>query len=272
MSKRLRYRQPAICQHLASQYVAGVMTPRVRRRTQTLRQQNPELDRAIAQWSDRFSELHERLPPATLSPSTEAQLWQGIQSQLSAPQPRTKRHQPKQYQPQRKWWRKWWTSLVLWRSFSGVGALASVLLALIVTLANPTPPIPLAPTGPSYLATMAAEGDPEQGVQFVISAYAKQEGKPSRLHLQWLKQDPKQPQPQAQTHPPLHLWAEQRESGELIYIGLKPSEGQSWDLTKPMWTAIANSQRLLITADAQRPSKENLLFSGLCLQLGAWQS
>ena len=259
MSRSLRYQNPDICYHLASQYVAGVMTKRVRRRTQALREKTPELDRAIAFFSDEFSILHERLPEAKLAKALENKIWRKIESEIALPNasPQTAHAKSKNHQ------NSWWYNVVVWRSLSGIGALASVMLAIILVFTTPQSPVQV---GPSYLANMSAQDDPNQRIQFVISAYAKRDDSSSRLHVQWLKEHT------GQTLHPLHLWTEDRETGKLIYIGLKPERGHFWDLSKQSWTAITNSRRLLITADTQEPSGENILFSGLCLQLKEWKS
>lgn len=257
MSRCLRYRNPEICQHLAGQYVAGVMTKRVRQRTEALLQQTPELDRAIAHWSDEFSILHGRLPEIQLDASVHNKIWSRIESEANISKGSSKATQD---EGQRK---GWWYNLILWRLFSGISVLASMVLAIILVFTSPQAPVL---TGPSYLANMSAHDDSSQTIQFVISAYAKQADTPSRLQVQWRKEHA------GQKLPSLHLWAEEKDTGKLVYIGLKPEKGEPWNLTKPTWTAISNSHRLFMTADAQKPSDTNIVFSGLCLQLTEWKS
>jgi hypothetical protein len=113
---------------------------------------------------------------------------------------------------------------------------------------------------------MSAYHDAEKEIQFVISVYGKSIDTPSRLHLQWS-------QANVTKHPPaLHLWAEDKDTLKLSYIGLQPPRDEHWTLTKLKWDAIANSRRLLMTEDKQLPNDKNTLFAGICLQLKKWQS
>jgi hypothetical protein len=68
------------------------------------------------------------------------------------------------------------------------------------------------------------------------------------------------------------LWAENEETGAVEYIGLQDLETGAIQLTKPLWMSIANSKRLFMTKNKQQPSDNNIVFSGLCLQLQEWQS
>jgi anti-sigma-K factor RskA len=251
MSRCLRYQNPLIYRHLASQYVAGVMSRRVRLRTEVLRQKTPELDRAIAYWSDQFSELHQQLPEAQLSDDASERLWQTIDANAA----------PKELSS--TGFAAVWNSLLTWRLLSGAGALSSMVLAVMLFFIAPEPSV----TGPSYLANMVAHNDTDKNIQFVISAYAKQEDVPSRLHVQWSKDHAGKT-----SHPQLHLWAEDKDTGKIVYVGLQPPKGKNWDLTKPAWMAVANSRRLLMTTTAQQPVDSNTLFSGFCLQLKQWKT
>lgn len=258
MSRCLRYRNPEVCEYLASQYIAGHMTARVRRRLQALLMTTPELDRAVARWADCFVEVHEHLPPTTVSATDHDSTWQQIEQQLNVNLNNVDKPSSNSF----------WDQLLLWRITTGIGALASFTLAWVLWLSVPTV---LAPTptlsGPSYLANMTLHGDSADNIQFVISAYKKNDSLPvSRLHVQWSKEHAQQ------TNSELHLWAEDKDSGQLTYIGIQPSKDEAWNLTKPSWKAIANSRRLLMTANNQRPTDTNTIFSGLCLQLKAWKT
>ena len=260
MSRYLRYQHPDICQHLAGQYVAGVMTSRVKARTESLRQTQPELDRAIAYWSDQFSTLDQQLNESQLTSLTNDQLWNNIQSTLSLA---SKPLASKESSPADKY-SSMWNQVSTWQWLSGISAFASVVLAVMLWLAVPLTQTTIA--GPSYLASMAAHGDPANTVKFIISAYKTDKNKPSQLHIQWSQRQTKV------SHPPLHLWAEDKDTGQLSYIGLQPESNEAWNLSKPSWKAIANSHRLLMTVNNQPPTDTNTVFSGLCLQLKQWKS
>ncbi len=265
MSRCLRYQQPIIVQHLANQYVAGVMSFRVRARTDQLMLTTPELERAIAQLSESFAELHLRLPEADLKTEKLASIWESIDSTIE--QAATTKHTPPTAAPE-----NFWSTLFAWKIASGVGAFASMVLAVMLWFSAPqiidnSGQI----AGPSYLANMtAAKGDNKEAIQFVITAYSKTPTAPSRLHVQWSLDHLPSSQPEARQ--PLHLWAEDKDSGKITYIGVQPERDQPWDLTKPLWKAVANSRRLLMTEDSLAPTQSTIVFSGFCLQLKSWKA
>lgn len=247
MSRCLRYRNPTICEYLAGQYVVGVMTPRVRSRMEALLKTTPELDRAVAFWADHCGQLQAQMPEV----HPQADLWQQL-DQAIADEPSTA--QTKQSNP-------WWQKLLLWQ-VTGVVSMATTLALGFLLLFTPATPGGLG--GPNYLAAMSSVSD-EQQIQFVISAYQKTEQQPSRLHVQWSKHKT------VESAPVLHLWAEDRDTGKLTYIGVQP-EQTDWSLTKPQWQAITSSGRLLMTADEQQPDTANTLFTGPCIQLKPWKT
>jgi anti-sigma-K factor RskA len=265
MSTSIRYQNPQLCDYLASQYVAGDMTVRVRARTETLAQSIPLLSNAIGQWSDDFIPLQEALYK-TSSQQIDAitkssrDVWPLIEQQVTplAKSINIPLEQNKGVAYQL------WNTLLLWRAMAGVTSLASVFMISILWFAAPTQNLVV--TGPSYLAAMSSHGDANQPAEFVISVYAKNTTSPSTLHIQWIKEQ------QPTQHPLLHLWSENKDTGAVEYIGLQNLDTASIELTKPLWMSIANSSRLFMTKKKQQPSEENIVFSGLCLQLQAWQS
>ncbi len=255
MSSCLRYRNPIICEHVAGQYVLGTMTPRVKARAEKLRQTVPELDRAISFWSDELSVIHQCGKPEAI-PS--ANVWQQIEKhiELGEDQQKTKTRSTQAI--------PWWQNLSVWKTTSFLGMATSFALALVLLTSVQQPIKPLA-TGASYVAAMSAHNQAGADIQFIISAYKKQEGIPSRLQVQWSENHPRT------NKVALHLWAEDKDTGQLTYIGLEPSSGTVWDLTKPTWLAVSNSSRLLMTTSNEQPDQQNTLFSGPCIQLKEWQ-
>lgn len=242
-----------IYEHLASQYVAGNLTEKVRRRIEKLSETVPELDRAIAAWADSFSELHENMSSPALETERLSNIWTTIDQLTSKKSMHTTEKQTSF---------SFFKSLFAWKLATAMGALASLMMAIMLWNASLTPPV----SGPSYLANMSVHNDTEGLTQFIISVYAKKDDRPSRLHLQWTKSKTTE-----SSFANLHLWAEDKETGELSYIGLKSEEGKAWDLTKTTWMAIANSKRLIMTTD-KVITDENTVFSGVCLQLKEWKA
>ena len=268
MSECIRYQNPTVCDYLASQYVAGDMTMRVRARTESLAQSTPELSNAISQWADNFMPLQQALYEASPQYHTQAScphVWPLIEQQVaqltvsknnSSINQAKATHQNVIYQL--------WNTLLLWRVMTGVTTLASVFMVsmLLLTVPDSSPPA----TGPSYLAAMSSHGSTDQPADFVISVYAKNTTSSSKLHIQWAKEQ------QMVWQTPLHLWSENKETGEIEYIGIQDLSASSVPLTKSSWVAIANSSRLFMTEEKAMPNEENIIFSGICLQLQQWQS
>lgn len=71
-----RYRHPQIREHLASQYLLGVLSPLARRRFENLLEQDPSLWEAVEQWQQH---LDARSPPIAHPP---ARVWRNIQASM----------------------------------------------------------------------------------------------------------------------------------------------------------------------------------------------
>ncbi|NDO83258.1 hypothetical protein CJP72_21575 [Citrobacter sp. NCU1] len=71
-----RYRHPQIREHLASQYLLGVLSPLARRRFESLLEQDPSLWQAVEQWQQH---LDVRSPPAARPP---ARVWRNIKASM----------------------------------------------------------------------------------------------------------------------------------------------------------------------------------------------
>lgn len=252
MSNSLRYRNPKICDHLASQYVAGTMTSRVRTRMDTLITTTPELEMAVAFWADSMAGIDYEMPETQVSKDH----WAGIESRLPSTAQQKTSHTTSTTQ-------HWWQKLVFWQVSSLLGMATSLALAVILAL-SPTPPSDL--VAPNYMAAMSAHNDKTGAIRFVVNAYTKTDTAPSRLVVQWSEREPRR------STQALHIWAEDKDTGELSYVGVEPETGSPWHLQKPQWQAVANSSRLLATTSTDVPTIETTLFSGPCVQLTEWRA
>jgi anti-sigma-K factor RskA len=124
MSVPLRYQHPSVVAHLASGYVLGGQSHRVRKRCRALSQRLPVLAKAIIEWE-------ERLQPLAAGPSVlpSASVWSGIEQRLW--------HQ-KGLHAQLRWWRS-------------LTALAATLLLLVSVWWWQAPTLP---SGPHYVAAL----------------------------------------------------------------------------------------------------------------------
>ncbi len=74
-----RYHNLAIINHLASRYVLGLLTPRVKNRIEQLLTTNEPLEQRIIYWQDQFANLDQQT--SALTP--QAQTWQKITQALA---------------------------------------------------------------------------------------------------------------------------------------------------------------------------------------------
>lgn len=258
MSGSLRYKDPVICEHLASQYVMSVMTPRVRARIERLRQEVAELDKAIVCWSEHMAEINVNLPEK--QPSN--QVWKRIESIIAPPLIKS------DYEEKRK--SSLWGNLPFWR-WIGIGtSVTSCALALVlyIGISTSNQVVPSISGAPSYTAVMSPVLDGEKNsddIRFVVNVYQKTATEPSRLFIQWSERKPRV------NAVSMHVWAENQNTGEMTYIGVEPNDAKILSLSKATWMAVSNSSNLFFTNDTNKPNTANTLFSGPCIQLGSWK-
>ncbi|UUX96054.1 anti-sigma factor domain-containing protein [Aquabacterium sp. J223] len=142
------YARPELIEALASQYVAGTLRGRARRRFESLLQAHPALRQAVSRWNDWLMPLTVALPPVEPSDA----VWDGIERRLwpkavVAPPP-------------------WWQRLTLWRGVSAVAGLAVLVLAGLLARPQETQaPIVVvlqgtgtAAASPAFVASLSADG------------------------------------------------------------------------------------------------------------------
>jgi len=254
----MRYQLPEVCDHLAAQYVAGHLTPRVRRRMAQLILITPALKQAVADRSDQLAPIHFQLEENAVP----GQVWNGIQSRLFETDTANEGVSTLE------------RLVAFWRRLGLSAALASVALAAVL-IWQTSAPEPWKALGADYLAPMqivtaatttpSNQGGESQNVAFVISGYQGQNPGESFIALQWSE---------GAVHPTqaaLHLWAENREDQSLTYLGPLPEAGKPWALNKPQWAALIKSRRLLVNNDPNQLQPAQALFQGPCLQLKHWQ-
>lgn len=244
MSRVLRYQQPQVRQHLASHYVLGTLSARVRRRCERLLQQDPELEAAIYHWQSQMNQINDSVDPVT----PPSRVWPQVEAQIN----------PTQVDPGSG--SGLWFALPFWRSSTAL--LLVVCLGLIVQL---TQTVRQPATGAvDYMAVMQAVPAPEHApAALVITAYQGDAPGRSKLHLQWNeRQGPQQLDG-------LSLWAINRESGEATSLGALDDNISPKLLSKPEWLAIKDSAELVVVRGSTVDGP--VLYRGPCLQLSAWQ-
>ncbi|TBR43890.1 hypothetical protein CBF23_003950 [Marinomonas agarivorans] len=253
MSARIRYSHPQIVSHLASHYVLGQQTERVRRYTQQLRLTHPELDKAILAWQAHFSHLDE-LTPAIEPPS---HLWKSIETSLFADSKSlTAEDFPTAKTP-------WYQIPYLWLGMSLSSALTAVLM-LALLLPFMSAPDTKSAKSIGYLAVMSATETQatantrtDENIHFVLAAYKGDKAGQSTLQIQWKSGLDKVDTSTWQ------LASVARESGAITELG-SMTDIIGRHLTGREWQAIKNSQSLQIKRGDQ------VIFEGPCLQLTDW--
>ncbi|GAB3483406.1 hypothetical protein [Marinomonas epiphytica] len=244
MPSRLRYSRSKVINHLASNFVLGLQTERVRRHVQKLRITHLHLDKAILVWQEHFTQLDE----LTLHLKPPDRVWKNVEHQLFS--------QQKCAQAKISWYKRpflWWTA--------GVSSLGTSILILTVFMfilqgknIEKTQSI-------GYLAVMTklanGVGAPPKDTQFVITAYKGKHAGQSRAHIQWVtglkNADISQ----------WELFSVEKGSGAIISLGLLV-DITSRNLTAAEWGTIKNSEHLRVEQEG------NIIFSGPCLQLTGW--
>lgn len=140
------YSRPPLADRLAAEYVLGTLHGRARRRFETLLPAHPLLRDAVGRWQQRLVPLAASVPPVQPSP----RVWAGLEQRLFHPAHATA--------PAR-----WWQRLGLWQGWAGGASLASVALAVALSLPAPVqPPVVVvmgADSGPArFVASVSADG------------------------------------------------------------------------------------------------------------------
>lgn len=246
MSRSLRYSSPELCEALAAQYVAGSMTPRVRRRMERLILERPPMARAVADWADRMQPLQRAFPDRAPPPDVWARIEGALDHNTRTSNPGRAARRP------RFGWRAPWSHPgFLQATLAGMAA----LLAIVLVMPEPAGE----PVGADYLAPMEWRDE----VALVVTGYQDASGT-SRLVTQWSSRLDERPEGE------LHLWAEMRGDGDLEYIGPLATDNQSWTVDPDVWRTIQYSSRLLVNTDPDTLQPQLALLSGPCIQLSHW--
>lgn len=247
VNRLARYDDPELCDQLAAQYVAGDMTPRVRRRTEQLMRRHTALRTAIDFWCAQLEPLQQQYPEQPVP----AALWSRIERRVKATIKQQRSQQSTTF----------WSRLVaqwdLWRT-SAVGGMTTAL-ALVVTLtlvlAQPTEL-----RAADYMAPLSWQGN----VALVVSGYKGQDGDAAWISTQWSERLSERPEGE------LYLWADGGVAQSWVYLGKVTAENRRWQLDSDAWQAVANSRNLVVSTSADSVSLETAALDGPCIQLTQW--
>ena len=142
------YSRPELADRLAAEYASGLLRGPARRRFEALLPAHPALRRAVRDWQDRLMPLTADVAPQQPS----AAVWKRIETTLHGGAPAT---------PEAR--AGWWRQLAFWRTFSAIGLVATLSLAMLVATPGPVAP-------PIVVVLSAAEPAPGAAAGAVVPA------------------------------------------------------------------------------------------------------
>ncbi|MFG1496891.1 hypothetical protein ABMA57_09670 [Saccharospirillum sp. HFRX-1] len=247
LNSAARYDNPQLCDQLAAQYVAGDMTPRVRRRTEQLMRRHTALRTAVDFWSTHLEPLQQPYPEQAVP----ADLWSRIDRRVKADMKQQSSSESTSS----------WSRLVaqwdIWRT-SAVGGMATAM-ALVVTLTLVLGQ-PTELRAADYMAPLSWQGN----VALVVSGYKGRDGDAPWISTQWSERLGDRPEGE------LHLWADGGAEQSWVYLGKVTTENRRWQLDSDAWQAVANSHNLAVSTSADSVSLETAALDGPCIQLTNW--
>ncbi len=248
-----RYIAPEVVDHLASNYVTGLLNARVTRRVNKLRKQYDylALDTRITYWEQKLAPLNEQVPELVPKPET----WKKIQQSLHLTDSKLA---TKQAEQQGQSWFKW-PSLSMWQLSSVFSLVVCVVLGF--QLINQPAITPTVPDALSYIAVLESENETPQ---VVASTYG--ESKTLVLDILTL--------PDIDTEQSYELWVTSKTDNQTRSLGEIPKGTTNFDrqLSEAEWRLIADSSFLLISIEDEGGSalgepSEDVISRGLCIRL-----
>jgi anti-sigma-K factor RskA len=235
VSKYLRYQKKAVQQHLAQQYVLNHLSPLSTRRFEKLMDNDPSLRRLVNSWQEKLTVIVDVIPEK----KPPQRVWKALAAQ----------HNIDLQAPEKNKWRIW-----IWPS-SFAFALSALIVVSFELYRLPEINTQLSP---SYIAVMSKKDD---GIRFVINAYAGVTPGNSKLKIQWDKNIA------PEDLDGLTLWSIERKTGNEKEIDkIKILAGHQHLLSKQDWLSIKSSKFLELRRG------NNVVYKGECIQLASWKS
>lgn len=237
-----RYLLPEVAEHLAANYAMGLLSVKVRKRLEKLRQQRhyKTLNEKIYYWENKLSPLNDSAPE--LAPLPES--WEIIQQRLSMGKYTREQQAKRQY--------AWWN----WGRFSMAFSLV-LCIALGVSVMQPAPSM----GSLSYVAVLESDANEPQ---VVASTY----GDSKQLVLDILSL------PDIDNEESYELWVTSKSDKQKRSLGLIPKNISNFNrqLSQAEWRLIADSSYLLISIEEEGGSalgepSDMIVSKGLCIRL-----
>ena len=148
---------------LAGEYVLGTLPMAEREAFEARLANDPELQKAVTAWEERFFPYTAMVDPVTPSDY----LWPRIERSLNASATRVpqtvSRRAPHAHMPRSRWWH----SLPVWRGIAGAGLAAALAMGVLLTNVTTTP------ATPEYMVVLLAPQTQSAG--WVVQAANRQE-------------------------------------------------------------------------------------------------
>lgn len=242
MFRSMKYQNPKIREHLASQYAIGLLTPRVKARVEALMNSDESFRQEVDSWQETLSPLSSVAEPVPVPPELKAKIMKATIG--DAPD-------------KALFWGALMDSIRLWQGL----AVTSLAAVFVISMLHFNQPSPVSPAKLSYIALMQSStlsGEPP----LIITAYGKTEVAPSRLELRWNERT------ESAELAGATLWAVARETGKIEKLASLTADLKRLDLTKQQWALVKNSLELVVTHGPKFESET--LFKGTCVQLTDW--
>ena len=117
-------------EHLAAEYMIGLLEGEERRQAEHLAETDPGFRTMLAEWQARFAEVDATAPPVTVSDALWSRIESGLEREREAAPIAVEDPTPVVVPSPRTAFIALWRSLAFWRAAGIGGAFASVLLAL----------------------------------------------------------------------------------------------------------------------------------------------
>ena len=246
----LRYQNPVVRQHLASQYAMGLLTPLVKRRVEALMVHDPGFEKEVRQWQEHLSPLNDLPRPV----SVPAHVRDNLLAAIAEP-----RQTVADGAQALSWWQRLVASLRLWQGLAA-GSFAALMLVFLIGFNTPSTVI----NASDRIAYIAVMQDTNTGLEapMVITAYAKTDDVPSRIEIRWNERTA-QENVDGKT-----LWAVERNTGATTKLASLAAGSNKIALTKAQWLMVQNSLELYVT-DGDNAS-DKVLLRGTCIRLMNW--
>lgn len=250
-----RYSSPELVDHLASNYVMGLLSPLVKKRVDRLRRDIDyrQIDQRISFWEQKLSPLNDHTPNLAPLPQT----WKAIETSLNHGQAASQHPRQARGKATNE---SWWSAF----TFGKWSAAFSLIICVVIGFVLLKPTDVTNETGLGNLSYLAVLEDDNQSPQVVATTY----GQSKQLVLDILSL------PQIDSQETFELWVTSKTDNQTRSLGEIPKGQISFDrlLSDAEWRLIVDSAYLVISIEDEGGSaigepSDSIISRGLCIRL-----